>query len=82
MRGKERCKRKNNDEQLYLIGKAVGRFTMEMQIGDPDDRVWTFRREYRNALRSAGYEDLRINGPRLAKSPILRNWSHHNCIEK
>lgn len=38
----ERCKRKTEGDQLYLIEEAVRSVAMDTHIVDAMDRVWTF----------------------------------------
>lgn len=51
-------------EKLYVIDQAIKRVTLQMNIADSHDRVWTLvrceRRDYCNALRLVGFVDLYI----------------------
>lgn len=62
----ERCKREVNGEQLYLVDQAVKNVVMNTNIAEAEDRVWSLTRDYRNALRSAGYAYIVHTKPHIA----------------
>lgn len=43
-----------------------------MQIERTEDRVWSLRKDYSNALRAAGYVEVIENKPHIAINHILR----------
>lgn len=47
----EQCKRKIEEDQLYLIEHAVRSAGMNTQTANAMDRVWTFRKDCCNALK-------------------------------
>lgn len=47
---KDKCKRKVDGEQLYLVEKAIRGVNMQMHLLDGDDRVWTRHKEYCGSL--------------------------------
>lgn len=68
----DRCKRKANGEQLYLIEQTIRGVSMHIHIVDAEDRVWTLHRGYCSALQKAGYADLQVTKPHLSVAHITK----------
>lgn len=68
----ERRKKGVNGEQLYLVDQAVRSVSMNMNIEDAEDRVWSLRRDYANTLRAAGYSNIIEERPHIAINHLLR----------
>lgn len=68
----ERCKRETTGEQLYLVHQSVKNVTMNTSIAEAEDRVWSLRRDYHHALRSAGFAHIIETKPHIAINHILR----------
>lgn len=67
----DRCKQEVTGEQLYLVDLAIRNVSMKMHILEAEDRIWTLRREYFIALRTAGYGDIIKDKPHIAINHIL-----------
>lgn len=67
-----RCHRPIDGEKLYMLEQAVRGVSMQMNITDAEDRVWTLHREYCSALRKAGYGDLQDAKPHITIDHILK----------
>lgn len=68
----ERCKRVTTGEHLYLVDQAVKNVSMNTNISEAEDRIWSLRRDYYNALRSAGYAHILETKPHIAINHILK----------
>lgn len=78
----DRCKHQIEGENLYPVEHAVRGVTVDMQIADPVDRTWTFRRDYCNALRDADYGDLPSHLPHIAIGHILKKLKPHHLYTR
>lgn len=67
----KKCKRKTDGEQLYLVYEAVEEIAMHIKLTEVEAGVWTLRREYFNALKSAGFGRLHVEKRHIAIEIIL-----------
>lgn len=51
----ESFKRHASGEHLYLVDQAVKSVAMNSSIAEVEDRIWSMRKDYCDALGSAGY---------------------------
>lgn len=64
-------------EQLYLVDQTVKIVTMQMHIVEAEDKTWSLRRDYSNALQAACYEDIIYSKPHISINRILKKLKPH-----
>lgn len=57
---------------MYLVNQAVRNVSMNLSIAKAENKVWPLRREYHNALRSAGYAQIMETKQHITVNHILR----------
>lgn len=75
----ELCNHETTGQQIHFVDRAVTYNSMNTSIVEDEDRAWSLRKEYSNALRSSGYAQIEKKKPHLAivdflsklKNPLL-----------
>lgn len=63
---------KATGEVLHLVDHADKTVGVQMHIFEPEDRVWSLRRTYSQALKAAGYDELIELKPHIAIQHFLQ----------
>lgn len=67
----QRCSKKIDGGQIYLLYETLWKELTNMHIFSAEDRVWSYQRDYLQALMSAVHEKIMEMKPHLLIGHIM-----------